>query len=69
MNISLNPAEYKTLMEILEAKSEALRDEIRHTELREFKLGLRDERRVVEDLMEKIRTAGDASFLRAANSL
>jgi len=57
MNVTLTPAEHELLLRILERHHQALLKEIWHTDHREFKLALRDDEKMLESMLNRLRDA------------
>jgi uncharacterized protein YutE (UPF0331/DUF86 family) len=60
MELILSAQEQELLEEILEARNRLLQKEIAHTDHREFKQKLRDNEKLIEAILERLRTASTA---------
>jgi hypothetical protein len=60
MELTLSAQEQHLLEQILEARYRALQKEIAHTDHREFKQTLRDNEKLIEAMLERLRTASIA---------
>lgn len=57
MELRLSAQEQQLLEEILEARYRVLQKEIAHTDHREFKQTLREHEKLIESILERLRTA------------
>lgn len=57
MELRLSAQEQQLLEEILEARYRVLQKEIAHTDHREFKQTLRENEKLIESILERLRTA------------
>jgi len=55
MELRLTPEEHELLLRILEQHHRGLLNEIWHTDRREFKLALRDDEKMLEALVTRVR--------------
>ena len=55
MELRLTPEEHELLLRILEQHHRGLLNEIWHTDRREFKLALRDDEKMLEALVARVR--------------
>lgn len=60
MELTLSAQEQHLLEQILEARYRVLQKEIAHTDHREFKQTLRDNEKLIEAMLERLRTASIA---------
>ncbi len=60
MELRLSAQEQQLLEEILEARYRVLQKEIAHTDHREFKQTLRDNEKLIESILSRLRTASMA---------
>ena len=57
MELTLNPEERELLLRILERHHQGLLKEIWHTDHREFRLALREDEKLLESLLVRLREA------------
>lgn len=57
MELTLEPAEYELILRILGQHHRALLNEIWHTDHREFRLALREDEKLLESLLVRLRGA------------
>jgi hypothetical protein len=57
MELTLSAQEQQLLEAVLEARYRVLQKEIAHTDHREFKQTLRDNEKIIESILARIRTA------------
>ena len=60
MELTLSAQEHQLLETVLEARYRVLQKEIAHTDHREFKQTLRDNEKIIESILTRIRTAAMA---------
>lgn len=60
MELTLSAQEQQLLETVLEARYRVLQQEIAHTDHREFKQTLRDNEKVIETILARLRTASMA---------
>ncbi len=64
MDVELTEEESSVLQQALHSYLSELRDEISHTDDREFRAGLKEERETLEGIFEKLREAATATELQ-----
>ena len=60
MELTLSAQEQQLLETVLEARYRVLQKEIAHTDHREFKQTLRDNEKIIESILTRIRTSATA---------
>jgi len=64
MELPLTPEEHRLLLRILEQHHRGLLNEIWHTDHREFRLALRDDEKLLETLLNRVREMGNVHVHR-----